>query len=442
MRVVVCCAALGGGVGVCLAFVAEQISEHFEQVLINEEMTAEMDMLIAQHGGDPDIRLPRSAWKSLYIDRPGQPPTSPPALRTLSPGVHELDDSEDSDRFAAIRMVPAGRVTMIAGLPNSPARERRFAEELFAMILLGIGLAAWLGRMLAGSMLAPVLGLSKEVDAAEPGTQLQQIADDHRADEVGALADALIRYRARMRLAIEREVLFSADASHELRTPLSVLQGTLDLQRESLGPAAPGRRRIERMRRSAAEIGTLLDALLLIARSDEARETSGTPVELAPMLASVIAESREELDAAQITIQLRCAPSTTVQAPPELLRIALRLLFRSITSGIYGTRLRLDADSAGIVLASDEAEAVALPVVVDAGQPTESPAHIPGQAQPESDPAATDKDANGLRSDETGGIGMLRRLCQRYGWTLDLPRGHAQPFLLRLRFSPQAGPAR
>jgi signal transduction histidine kinase len=437
MRVVVCCAALGGVVGVCLAFVAEQISEHFERVLINEEMTAEMDTQIAQHGGDPDVRLPRSAWKSLYIDRPGQPPTSPVALRTLPPGVHELDDRDDSDRFAAVRMAPSGRVTMIAGLPNSPARERRFAEELFAMILLGIGLGAWLGRMLAGSMLAPVLRLSKEVDAAEPGTQLQQIADDHRADEVGALADALMRYRARMRLAIEREVLFSADASHELRTPLSVLQGTLDLQRESLAPAAPGRRRIERMRRSAAEIGTLLDALLLIARSDEAQEASGTAVELVPTLASVIAESREELDAAQITIQLRCAPSTSVHAPPELLRIALRLLFRSIASGIYGTRLRLDADAAGIVLAAADAEAVVPPVAADPDDPGEPPADLPEQTRTASDPASIGNDANGLRSDETGGIGMLRRLCQRYGWTLDLPRGQAQPVLLTLRFSPQ-----
>ncbi len=442
MRVVVCCAALGGGVGVCLAFVAEQISEHFEHVLINEEMTAELDTQIAQHGGDPDVRLPRSAWKSLFIDRPGQPPTSPAALRTLPPGVHELDDSEDSDRFAAVRLVPAGRVTMIAGLPNSPTRERRFAEELLAMILLGIGLGAWLGRMLAGGMLAPVLQLSKEVDAAEPGAQLQQIADDHRADEVGALANALIRYRARMRLAIEREVLFSADASHELRTPLTVLQGTLDLQRESLGPAAPGRRRIERMRRSAAEIGTLLDALLLIARSDEAQEASGTSVELVPTLASVIAESREELDAAQITIQLRCAPSACVHAPPELLRIALRLLFRSIASGIYGTRLRLDADQAGIMLASAEAEAVAPMGAVDAGKPGEAAADAPGPIQPASDPAHAGNDANALRSDETGGIGMLRRLCQRYGWTLELPRGHAQPFLLSLRFSPPAGTGR
>ncbi len=431
MRVVVFCAMLGAIIGVCMAFVAEQISEHSEHLLIGEEMTAEMDIQIAQHGGDPDARLPRSPWKSLYIDRPGQPPTSPPEFRTLSPGVHELDDVEDSDRFAAIQVAPIGRVTMVAGLPNSPARERRLAEELFAMILLGIVLGAWLGRMLAGNMLAPVLRLSHEVDRDDPGAELQRIAADHRADEVGALANALLRYRARMHAAVEREVLFSADASHELRTPLTVLQGALDLLREGQNPTAPGQRRIERIRRSAGEMANLLDALLLIARSGEAADAAAAPVELAPALASVIAEFREELDAAQIVLGLRCATSLRVQAPPDLLRVALRLLFRSIASGAYGTHLRLDADARGLVLASTDSAAAA------PGAGAEAPA--------ESDPPAADDQAavpplaGVRRSDETGGIGMLRRLCQRYGWALELAHDPTQPTLLSLRiWSPDA----
>jgi signal transduction histidine kinase len=444
MRVVLCCAALGGVIGVCLAFVSERIADHFEHLLIREEMNAELDAQIAWHTYRPDSPIPRSAWKSLYIDRPGQPPTSPLALRLLTPEIHELEDPKNY-RFTAIRITPIGRVTIVAALPYSPARERRFAAELLAMILLGIGLGAWLGRMLAGNMLAPVLRLSHEVDSAEQGVQLLQIASDHRADEVGALAHALIRYRARMQLAIEREVLFSADASHELRTPLGVLQGALDLQRESLGPAAPGRRRVERMRRSAAEMGTLLDALLLIARSDEAQDAPNAPAELGSSLASVIAEFREELDSTHITIKLRCAANVRVQAPPELLRVVLRLLFRSIASGIYGNCLRLDADVRGIVLASDKMDAI----VAKAGnagasgsiEAPSSSAEIGVQAEPAREQGSAGTDANPRRSDETGGVGMLRRLCQRYGWALELAQDATQPTLLGLHFwSPDESP--
>jgi len=437
MRVVVCCTMLGAIVGACMALVADQISEHSENLLIDEEITAEMDIQIAQHGGDPDARLPRSPWNSLYIDRPRQPPTSPPEFRSMPPGVHELDDVEDSDRFVAIRVAPIGRVTMVAGLPSSPALERRLAEELVAMILLGSVLGGWLGRMLAGSMLAPVLRLSHEVDSAEPGAELQRIASDHPADEVGALALALIRYRDRMHLAIEREVLFSADASHELRTPLCVLQGALDLLRESQGATAPGQRRIERMRRSAAEIGTLLDALLLIARSGETDQSSNAAVELGPTLGSVISEFRDELYAAQVTIKLRCAPSTIIDAQPKLLRIALRLLFRSIASGAFGTDLRLDADGAGLVLASADPDADAASMGAAELGATLAEAVPAMRTDDAGDSNGSAEYPNSRRSDETGGIGMLRRLCQRYGWALELQHDPVETIVLSLYFRPR-----
>jgi hypothetical protein len=37
------------------------------------------------------------------------------------------------------------------------------------------------------------------------------------------------------------------------------------------------------------------------------------------------------------------------------------------------------------------------------------------------------------RSDEQGGIGMLRRLCERYGWALEFGYGTARTELLSLR---------
>jgi signal transduction histidine kinase len=436
MRVMVCCAALGGVVGVCLAFVAERISEHYEHMLISEEMAAELDAQIIHHGRNPDEPLPRTPWKSLYIDRPGLPPTSPIALRSLPPGVHELDD-DDSDRFAGVRESPIGRVTMVAGLPNSPARERRFAEELLAMILLGIVLAAWLGRMLASSMLAPVLRLSDQVDRADPTTELRGIAEDHRSDEVGALATAFIRYHGRMQAAIEREVLFSADASHELRTPLSVLQGALDLLRDGQASNLPGRRRVERIRRSAAEIGMLLDALLLIARPDETQDETEVPVELGAALASVIAEFNDELEASGIVIGVRCPSSACVVAPPELLRVALRLLFRAIASGVWGERLRLDADAHGLVLSSADPGVVAADVasaIVAAGKEGLADAPSPSTTKVQAIRAPTDRfnPVATRRSDETGGIGMLRRLCEHYGWKLECVDVPDQPFLLRL----------
>lgn len=412
MRVMVYCAALGGGIGLCLAFVSEHIADQYQGLLVNEEMNAELDGQIELHSDHPgDKWLARGSWKSVYIDRPGQPPTSPPALRKLPPGVHEVDGDDDSDRFVGIREAPIGRVTIAASLPNSPQRERRFFEELTAMVVLGVLLGAWLGRMLAGGMLAPVLRLSHEVDRADPGAELRGIAEDHRHDEVGALAKAFIGYQGRVNAAIEREILFSADAGHELRTPLTTLQGAVDLL-DAQTVQAPARRRIERIRRSAAEIALLLDALLLVATSDEARDQAQTTVELSGLLRSTLAEFQADLEAAHIQLGVRCTQGLTLSAPPRLLRVMLRLLFRALAGGNFGQDLRLDADAGGVTVSSSVEPAAVEPSSADAVEPASGAA----------------------RSDEIEGLGMLRRLCERHGWRLGL--GDPRQAWLPLRLLP------
>ncbi len=423
MRVMVYCAALGGAIGVCLAFVAERIADQYEHILIREEMEAELDAQIALHANHPeDGRLARGDWKSVYIDRPGQAPTSPPELRNLVPGIHDIGDA-GHERFVGIRAAPPGRFTIVRGLPTSPARERRLTEELLAMIALGIVLGAWLGRMLASGMLSPVLRLSRQMDRADPGEELHGIADDHRSDEVGALANAFIRYQVRVNAAIEREVLFSADAGHELRTPLSVLGGALDLL-DAQTVQAPARRRIERMRRSATEIAILLDALLLMARPEESQDAAPRTVDVGATLAAVIAEYRDELAAAGIAIGVRCAPDAVIQAPSELLRTVLRLLFRSIAGGAWGEHLKLDVDAAAITLSTSDPTAMD----PDGSDPAQATASAAATGDANTTPAR--------RSDESGGIGMLRRLCGRYGWTLATADTPDQAFLLRIAMAP------
>ncbi len=428
----VCCAALGGAIGVCLAVVAEHLADRYERILIHEEMEAELDTQISLHQHrDDDDALARTAWRSVYIDRPGLPATSPVGLRSLAPGVHALDDNTKA-RFAGIRNAPIGRVTIVAGLPDSPARDRRFVEELAAMIGLGVLLGGWLGRMLAGSMLAPVLRLSREVDRADPRGELHGIADDHRSDEVGALANAFLRYQGRVNAAIEREVLFSADASHELRTPLTVLRGAMDLLDAQI-IQAPLRRKIERMRRSAAEIDMLLDALLLLARPEASSPASVTAVELSPVLVSAIGEFRDTLEAAGIDVGVRCAPGSRLQAPPELVKVVVRLLLRSIASGAWGDKLHLDADASGFRLTAADALPQADPATAEVSENL--------AATTDTATCATPVASSHRRSDETGGAGMLRRLCERYGWSLTIAEPSTGSMLLMVSTGRPAAPA-
>ena len=349
-----------------------------------------------------DGRAPRGPLHALLVRRLDLP------MDLQVTDVVYNDWKQERSRIAALSQW----VKEAADAGDALARDifRRAGEELAAMIALGIALGAWLGRLLAGGMLAPVLRLSHEVERADPGVELHGIADDHRHDEVGALANAFLRYQSRVNAAIEREVLFSVDAGHELRTPLTTLQGALDLLDAQI-VQAPARRKIQRIRRSAAEIGLLIDALLLVTVSDEAVDHPASVVEWRGAIASALTEYQPELDHAQVRVGVRCAPDATIHAHPRLLATMLRLLLRAMANGSFGQDLHIDVDGAGLRLAAADT----MPEAALAGN--------------EDVPTAIDVQ----RSDEIAGLGMLRRLCERHRWRLVLEGAGSGSGLLPLR---------
>ena len=102
---------------------------------------------------------------------------------------------------------------------------------------------------------------------------------------------------------------FVADASHELRTPLTTIRGFAELYRQGAARApeqtAGLLRRIED---EAARMGLLVEDLLLLARLDQERPLSLTPVEL-PVLASDAVQAARAM-APDRRIELEIAPGS------------------------------------------------------------------------------------------------------------------------------------
>jgi signal transduction histidine kinase len=71
----------------------------------------------------------------------------------------------------------------------------------------------------------------------------------------------------RVHAAFERQRAFMADASHELRTPLAVIRAHAEVQLEG-GDEHTRLRSLEVVARTAAQMGTLVDDLLFLSRSD------------------------------------------------------------------------------------------------------------------------------------------------------------------------------
>ena len=199
--------------------------------------------------------------------------------------------------------------------------------------------------------------------------------------------------------AFQRERRFASDASHEFRTPLTVLAGELEL---ALGngtlPDAlrPGLGRASRQVRAMQE---LVEALLLLRRSEA---TGFEPVNLADIAREVVAE----VGAAR---PLR-VPDLTLDAPDEVLVAGNPALLSSAVRNLVDNAVKFTRASQVVRLAVNADPSGACVIVEDAGQ---------GILESERDLVFDPFYRGGEARAEEGGVGLglpiMRRVVEAHG---------------------------
>ncbi len=150
----------------------------------------------------------------------------------------------------------------------------RLRLVLALMFLLGVGLAAVLGRIAARRVLSPLAEVTATAQLIGETDDLHRRLSVRADDEVGQLAT---RFNAMLeRLAASRELLdesvrsqrqLVADASHELRTPVTSLRTNVEvlMEVENLDPEER-RRLLEDVVEQSEELSTLVGDLIEVAR--------------------------------------------------------------------------------------------------------------------------------------------------------------------------------
>jgi two-component system OmpR family sensor kinase len=251
----------------------------------------------------------RPALPGYAAPAPKLPATIRPPKDTAGPeavSYFTVGSATDGGRYrvrASIEDGATGMLVVATSLEDVDSTLHRLLliEALVTILVIG-GIAA-LGLWVVRLGLRPLGEIEDTAAAIAAGDLSRRVERAEDRTEVGRLGLSLnamltqIETSFRAQEASERKLRrFVADASHELRTPLAAVRAYAELfERGASARPADLERSMSGITRESERMSVLVDDLLLLARLDEAVETSqavdpGRPIELRAEHAVVVGD--------------------------------------------------------------------------------------------------------------------------------------------------------
>jgi heavy metal sensor kinase len=308
---------------------------------LQSSATALVDGLRPTDSGDFDLVLPTEY-------RQTDATTPPLTYYAVWNGDGELIDRSEGD-FNIPRPARPGTAT------REGRRELSVAGAGGALVLIGRDLADAQGDVLAfagtaaaggvaalvisllggwflvGRALAPVARISQAATAMTGGDLTARIAVERTENELEQVALALNQAFDRLRLAVENERRFTADASHELRTPLATVSAEIEWALSRDRSLEEYRRSLSTAQRAANRMRRVVEHLLTLARADSADVTlHRTTVSLGPLVNDAVGIVQSLADQQQVTIETDLRETTVIADRDRLMDLLTNLFSNAI----------------------------------------------------------------------------------------------------------------
>jgi signal transduction histidine kinase len=385
---------LGAFISLTLAILLYRETVSAEQRLVAETLDMEVGDYLQRYARDPGTRPPASTTIQTYLIESEHPAGVPAELLALAPGVHRLQVA-GIWYYAEIVEKDDRRIVVLYNDARIRHHEQQYRTFLAMAVLLMTLLSAALGYWLAGRVVAPVAELARRVRKLVPGDTQIKLARHFDGDEVGILAQNFDDYQERLQAFIQREQAFTADVSHELRTPLAVIEGAAEVLQEDTRLEDAQRARVRRIMRAAQDMAETTAALLELAREQVTGHTPGG-CQVATVLQEVVDGHRSILDRKQVEVLIDIPAQPELPVDCALLRIVVGNLIRNAFSYTQEGRVSIALDAAGIRV-SDTGVGIADHQLDDIFKPFYS-----------------DQGGEGI------GLSLVKRICLRYGWRLEV----------------------
>ena len=348
-----------------------------------------------------------------------------------------------------------GGYTLVVGVDldsDEKAIARLVRIELFVGLIV-LAVLGGAGYMLVRNSLRPLAEVERTAQAIAAGDLSRRVPAGDERTEVGRLSRSLNGMLARIESAFSaqraseeqarasegRMRQFVADASHELRTPLTSIRGFAELYRQGAvrEPDDVGRL-MQRIESEGARMGVLVEDLLQLARLDQQRPLTVTPVDLAEVAADAVHDARALQPARPLELVLDPAMAelpVVLGDEARLRQVVGNLVTNALVHTPGDVRVTVTVgEEAGLPGEEDDGGWV-LVVVADEG---------PGMA-PEDAARVFERfyRADPSRNRSAGGTGLglaiVASLVAAHGGTVDLRTAPGQGAMFTVRL-PRSGP--
>ncbi|CAK0764293.1 histidine kinase [Gammaproteobacteria bacterium] len=383
--------------------------------LMGETLRAELEDYLARRHRNPLSLPPATVTVLGYVTpSPEGAPALPEKLREIPPGRHRVTLDRVPYQLL-VQDVEDSRYYLLFNETRQASREGSFFWLLGLGVLAMTLLASIGGLWLAGRVVAPLQALAERVQTLEPEAVESPLEKDFPADELGALAHAFDRYLARLRAFIERERAFTTDVSHELRTPLAIIQGAAEIQNEDESLTPHQRQRALRIQRATQDMAEITTALLVLAR--ERHPTAPTaPCPVAEVIQDAVEKHRYLIAGRPLEVVTEMIAEPRLAAERALLFIVIGNLIRNAFQHAGQGEVR---------------------IILEAGQLTVKDS---GRGVAEADLAHLfERHYRGADSRGEGiGLSLTKRICDHYGWQLQISNNLGGGVTILLGFGAQA----
>ena len=195
-------------------------------------------------------------------------------------------------------------IRVIRSFDRDLSNLHRFGIQIsgMAVLTLVVGIAG--GWWISGRIVRPIQMISEtaaQISASSLNRRIETMALDQELIQLGTVLNATF---GRLEQSFSRLTQFTADASHELRTPLAVIQSQMELALAKSRTPEAYQQTLEICLKSSERMRSLIDGLLLLARTDaERQELRPVPVDLRDVAEDAVSQLQEKATAAEIELE-------------------------------------------------------------------------------------------------------------------------------------------